>query len=113
MDCSAFIIYIFEKLGVKTRFPRTSTEQFKIGKEISKEELRPGDLVFFNTNGGNSISHVGIYLGEGEFAHASTSKGTCIDKLDTGYFNKHYVSACRVMDDEEYALYVTDNTTDN
>lgn len=94
-DCSGFTKYVFEEFGIT--LPHSSTEQFNSDKEVSKTELRPGDLVFFDTSGKNGISHVGIYMGENKFAHASTTKGTCIDKMNTDYYSKRYIGACRVM----------------
>ncbi|MBX9449881.1 MAG: C40 family peptidase [Taibaiella sp.] len=68
--------------------PRTSRDQYSISKKIgSKDELREGDLVFFKIRS-RAISHVGIYLADGKFAHASSSKGVVISSLDQDYWSK-------------------------
>lgn len=97
MDCSAFTRAIFrETYGVE--LPRTSKQMYGVGRAISKRrDLKPGDLVFFkDTYSGPGISHVGIYLGKGRFAHASSSKGGTITPLDNPYFNLRYIGARRV-----------------
>lgn len=92
-DCSGFIRYIFDQF--QTDLPRTSSSQALAGTKVDKDELLPGDLVFFNTSGAG-ISHAGIYVGEGEFAHSSSSKGVTISKLSEAYYAKRYVTARRV-----------------
>ena len=97
MDCSAFTRAIFrETYGVE--LPRTSLQMYGVGRTVaSKQNLRPGDLVFFkNTYSGPGVSHVGIYMGEGRFAHASSSKGGTITPLDNPYFKTRYAGARRV-----------------
>lgn len=97
-DCSGFTSYVFDKLGVD--LPRTSGSQAKTGTKVTKADLLPGDLVFFDTAGGNNsaVSHVGIYIGDGKFAHTSLSRGVVIDKLNSSYYENRYVTARRVMD---------------
>ncbi|KOY13313.1 C40 family peptidase [Paenibacillus xylanivorans] len=92
-DCSGFMRYIFNKYSIE--LPRTSQQQAKAGTSVSKANLRTGDLVFFNTMG-NGISHTGVYIGGGQFAHASSSKGVSITQLSNPYFNDRYVTARRV-----------------
>ena len=97
MDCSAFTRAIFrETYGVE--LPRTSKQMYGVGRAIPQgQDLKPGDLVFFkNTYSGPGVSHVGIYLGEGRFAHASSSKGGTITQLNNPYFQPRYVGARRV-----------------
>jgi cell wall-associated NlpC family hydrolase len=97
MDCSAFTRAIFrETYGVE--LPRTSKQMYGVGRAIPKEQnLKPGDLVFFkNTYSGPGVSHVGIYIGNGRFAHASSSKGGTITPLDNPYFQPRYIGARRV-----------------
>lgn len=101
-DCSGFTKYVYQKMGVN--LPRVSTDQFKQGSAVSKSELKPGDLVFFNTTG-KGVSHVGIYLGDGEFAHSSSSKGVRIDSLNNSYYKARYVGAKRVLNQNSYSLY--------
>ncbi len=97
MDCSAFTRAIFrETYGVE--LPRTSKQMYGVGRAIpQRQDLKPGDLVFFkNTYSGPGVSHVGIYLGEGRFAHASSSKGGTITPLNNPYFQPRYIGARRV-----------------
>lgn len=94
IDCSGFIQKAFkEKFGLT--MPRTTLEQAVIGKEITKDQLKSGDLVFFKTG---DISHVGVYLEDGMFIHASTKIGVTISELDNSYFSKSYWKAQRVID---------------
>ncbi|WP_310551135.1 C40 family peptidase [Paenibacillus glufosinatiresistens] len=93
-DCSGFILHIMD--NYKLDLPRTSQTQAKSGSYVAKENLRIGDLVFFNTNG-RGISHAGIYMGENKFAHSSSSKGVTISSLSEGYYTNRYVTARRVL----------------
>lgn len=104
-DCSGFIRYVFNQF--ETKLPRTSKSQAQVGTKVDKHELRPGDLVFFNTDG-KGISHAGIYIGEGKFAHSSSSRGVSISKLSDSYYEKRYVTARRVATGENYAAMVED-----
>lgn len=98
-DCSGFTSYVYKKLGLT--LPRTSTAQYKVGTAVSKSNLKAGDLVFFNTSG-RGISHVGVYVGDGKFAHSSTSRGVMISPLSQSYYAKRYVGAKRVMSQSTY-----------
>lgn len=98
-DCSGFTRFVFEKIGIE--LPRTSSSQATQGEKVAKEDLRMGDLVFFNTNG-VSISHVGIYLADGQFIHASTNHGVTKSKLSEDYYATRYVTARRILDEETY-----------
>lgn len=95
-DCSGFVRYILSSTeGVD--LPRTAREQYYNGKPVSREDLRPGDLVFFKNTYKHGISHVGIYTGNGRFVHAANShKGVREDSLDTSYYANHYAGARRV-----------------
>ena len=95
IDCSAFTREVFEQAADIT-LPRSSAEQARIGLRVPRDELKFGDLVFFKTRG-RSISHVGIYLGDHLFAHASSGSGVTISSLDSTYFNKRYAAARRVL----------------
>jgi probable lipoprotein NlpC len=96
-DCSGFTRYVFASVGIE--LPRSSKEQYKVGKAVAKSDLQPGDLVFFNTNG-KSVSHVGIYIGDNMFAHSSSSSGVIKTSLnDPYYWSKRYVGAKRVLPD--------------
>ncbi|MFC0334116.1 C40 family peptidase [Paenibacillus sepulcri] len=101
-DCSGFTMYVFDKLGVS--ISHSSSAQSKLGKKVVKDDLIAGDLVFFNTNG-RGISHVGIYVGDGKFAHSSSSKGVTISSLSDSYYVKRYVTARRVMSPETFEKY--------
>ena len=94
-DCSGFTSYIY-KNGAGINLPRTSVAQSKVGSKISRNQLKSGDLVFFNT-AGKGISHVGMYIGDSKFIHASTSKGIRIDSLNSSYYKSRFVSASRII----------------
>lgn len=95
-DCSGFVGYVFDDLGVN--LPRSSAGMYAKGSKVEKEDLSSGDLVFFNTSG-KGVSHVGIYIGDGKFIHSSSSKGVKVDKLsDPYYWGKRFVGAKRVAD---------------
>ncbi|WP_405113366.1 C40 family peptidase [Paenibacillus sp. FSL K6-1217] len=98
-DCSGFIIYIFGKFNLD--LPRTSKSQASAGDYVAKSDLRPGDLVFFET-GGNGISHAGIYVGDNKFAHSSSNKGVTITSLSSGYYKERYVTARRTISESMY-----------
>jgi len=93
-DCSGFVGYVYKKVGVT--LPRTSAGMYATGSSVSKSNLKAGDLVFFNTSG-KGVSHAGIYIGNGKFAHSSSSKGVSISKLnDPYYWGSKYIGAKRV-----------------
>lgn len=96
-DCSGFTKYVYKKFGIS--LSRVSRSQAKNGTYIKKANLRIGDLVFFDTNGGkNGINHVGIYIGGGKFIHSSSShKGVVISNLNSGFYSKTYMTARRVL----------------
>jgi cell wall-associated NlpC family hydrolase len=104
-DCSGFILYILDKFNVGD-LPRTSQSQAKAGVAVSKDNLRVGDLVFFDTLG-NGISHAGIYIGNDQFAHSSSSKGVRISKLSESYYRDRYVTARRVVDTYSYGQMIS------
>ncbi|GIP24638.1 MULTISPECIES: C40 family peptidase [Paenibacillus] len=108
-DCSGFTQYVFNKLGID--LPHQSGSQYKMGKAVPKDELKAGDLVFFNTLG-NGVSHVGVYVGDGKFAHASSKRGVTISKLSDSYYTNRYVGAKRIMSNEKFEA-VADSSTDN
>jgi lipoprotein Spr len=93
IDCSAFVKGIVQNT-YQVELPRTSREQADFSTSISKDELTEGDLVFFNTRGG--ISHVGMYLNNNKFVHASTSNGVIISDLNETYWKKRFVKAGRI-----------------
>ena len=97
IDCSAYAATIVHNV-YGLILPRTAREQFAACIRLEQEQLQEGDLVFFNTRGG--ISHVGIYLGNGYFTHASTSIGVTINNLSEAYWNKKFISGGRLTTNE-------------
>ena len=95
MDCSAFTLQVYQN-SLSVEIPRSAREQYSEGEKISKEELKFGDLVFFNTTRRSFPGHVGIYLGENQFAHASRSLGVTVSSLEDTYYKKRFVGARRI-----------------
>lgn len=101
IDCSAFVQSVFQMFNHE--LPRVSAAQAKEGEIVHKENMRAGDLVFFATNGGSRVSHVGIVHnvsddGEIEFIHASTSQGVIVTPLSSDYWSKRFLYAKRIID---------------
>lgn len=94
VDCSGFTSRVYAS-AANLALPRSTREQFTVGSEVDRDELRFGDLVFFNTTG-RSPSHVGIYLEDDLFAHASVSDGVTFSSLESAYYKKRWVGARRV-----------------
>jgi cell wall-associated NlpC family hydrolase len=100
IDCSAFACQLISDVYNVNQLPRISADQYKATRRISKKELREGDLVFFHTMGkGNRVTHVGVYLYNNRFVHASVA-GVQISDLGEGYYLHHYVGAGRVVDSD-------------
>lgn len=98
LDCSAYVQKVYGIAGIN--LPRSAREQFNIGEPVYKDELSIGDLVFFRTYA-SFPSHVGIYLGNNLFIHASTqSKKVVIDSLESPYFTKRFIGAKRLLNEE-------------
>ncbi len=93
-DCSGFTQYVFKKHGITLL--RTSKQQYTMGVAVSRSNLKKGDLVFFNTSG-SGVSHLGIYLGNNQFIHASSSKGVTISSLTSSYWVNTYIGARRIL----------------
>jgi lipoprotein Spr len=93
IDCSAFVQAVYVSAFALT-LPRTAREQYKASRIISSTELKEGDLVFFNTRGG--VSHVGIYLQNNKFIHASTSQGVTVSDMFDPYYMRRYIGAGRI-----------------
>lgn len=97
IDCSAFIRRLFvEVAGVM--LPRTAAAQYTLGEPVPREHLRFGDLLFFNTRRHAYVSHVGIYLGDNLFAHASSGKGVTISSLQSTYYSRRFIGARRLTE---------------
>ncbi|OOF58537.1 NlpC/P60 family protein [Rodentibacter myodis] len=91
IDCSAFMQTAFwSAYGIE--LPRSTAEQRHLGHKISKSELQKGDLVFFRGN-----NHVGVYIGNNQFMHASSSQGVTISSLDESYWARTYTQSRRIM----------------
>ncbi|WP_238714763.1 MULTISPECIES: C40 family peptidase [Tenebrionibacter/Tenebrionicola group] len=95
IDCSALMQKIFQR-GLAKNLPRTTAEQIKQGQRISVSDLRPGDLVFFQTK--PHTRHVGVYIGEEKFIHASSSMGVTMSSLENNYWIHHFEAARRILD---------------
>lgn len=93
-DCSGYVRYVFAKKGIS--LPRSADEQYTVGTKVSKKNLQPGDLVFFETYE-KGVSHSGIYIGNGKFISATSSSGVAIADLAGGYWGERYIGAKRVM----------------
>lgn len=94
IDCSALMQEIFRG-AVDMQLPRTTGEQILRGHHVARGNLKPGDLVFFQTSPGTR--HVGVYVGDHEFIHASKMKGVTISSLDNRYWNSHYETSRRIL----------------
>lgn len=92
-DCSGFTQKVFAELGIS--LSRTTSSQYAQGTAVSKSNLQVGDLVFFNTSG-SGVSHVGIYVGNNSFTHASSSKGVTTSKLSESYWSTRYIGARQI-----------------
>ncbi|MCY6957786.1 C40 family peptidase [Clostridium brassicae] len=94
-DCSGFTLYVYNRFGYS--LPHYTGYQVELGESVSKQNLKIGDLIFFNTTGLNS--HVGIYIGSGKFIHASSGKGSItISELDKPYYRQRYSTARRIIE---------------
>jgi len=93
IDCSGFS-GMLHKTVFKSVLPRMAKDQYGASKKLDRTEMKEGDLVFFNTRGG--VSHVGVYLQNGYFVHASTKYGVIISSLDEGYYHQRFIGAGRV-----------------
>ena len=94
IDCSGFTMKVFAKFGIS--LPHGASDQYALSTHVTTAERAPGDLVFFNTSG-SGIGHVGIYLGGGQFIHASSSRGVIISSLYESYYARTYLFAGRII----------------
>lgn len=98
-DCSGFVGYLFrEEVGLE--LPRSTRELIKLdAPKVARADLEPGDLILFNNRGRGRVSHAGIYLGDDQFIHSSSSRsgGVRIDSLDDSYWKRSYMEAKRVL----------------
>lgn len=93
-DCSGYVQYVFAQNGIS--LPRVSRDQYTVGTQVAFEDLQPGDLVFFSFTGDGVVGHDGIYLGDGQFINASSSKGVTVYVIGP-YWKSVYVGARRVF----------------
>jgi cell wall-associated NlpC family hydrolase len=95
LDCSGFVRYVFQDtLGMT--LPRRAEEMSRVGEEVTVSDLKPGDLVFFNTMR-RSFSHVGIYIGDNKFVHSPSTGSTIrVDDMEDGYWEKRFQGARRI-----------------
>ncbi len=94
IDCSGFVFKLYEQVYL-TKTPRTTSELNDLVKDIKKKDLKEGDLVFFKTDT-KKVSHVGVYLMNNKFVHASSKKGIMISDLNEEYFEKSYYKGGRL-----------------
>lgn len=96
-DCSGFVQYVYiNSVGVS--LPRVSSDQANVGTEITRDQLQPGDLVFFTTDGSGGVSHVGIYVGNGCMIHSPHSGEVVkVTDITSDYYSSHFVTARRVL----------------
>jgi len=113
LDCSAFVKKIYDIFDVQ--LPRSAREQFMVGNKISKEELSVGDLVFFKTKRYVKYpTHVGIYIGDGNFIHSSSTRcklGVKVDALSSSYYSRTFVGATRVKKSTDEVVDIQQNTS--
>jgi len=96
VDCSGLAINIYKSVFDK-RLKRSTTEQLRQTSKVSRGKLKEGDLVFFSSSKSKKqVGHVGIYLKDGKFIHASTSKGVIVSKLNEPYYKKHWMRGGRI-----------------
>ena len=99
LDCSAYVQKVFRMVGLD--LPRTAREQFGVGMEVARDALRLGDLVFFKRSQTKRPAHVGIYIGNDQFIHSSTTKRKIrVDSLNTRYFSARFIGGRRIQEIE-------------
>jgi cell wall-associated NlpC family hydrolase len=96
LDCSGFVNVVFKELN-RARVPRTTRRLRKLGKQVPLGQAALGDLVFFRMGSRGTVDHVGIWVGEGRFAHASQSKGITYSRIDQEYYRKRFAYLRRVF----------------
>lgn len=109
VDCSGLVLNVYRS-ALNLKLPRNSAKQADFCQPLSKNALMPGDLLFFDTTGGNgsTISHVGIYVGDGKMVHSSVSKGVIVSDINEDYFKKTFAGAGYV---EKYRDMIASNTS--
>jgi len=92
-DCSGLVTYSFRNAGY-TKLPRTAGEMFSVGTKVTS--YQPGDLLFYATSGGMKVTHVAIYIGNGQMIHAATSNGVSIASINNSYWKPKFMGAKRL-----------------
>lgn len=95
VDCSGFVLQVFQR-ALNINLPRNSAKQQEYCLPVSREQLAVGDLVFFSSKNSDSVAHVGIYIGDRQFIHSSTSKGVVVSSLDQKYYTDNFHSFGRI-----------------
>jgi cell wall-associated NlpC family hydrolase len=96
VDCSGFARGVFQE-GFDLLLPRVSRDQFMVGQSVPREALQPGDLVFFDMKESGRVSHVGVYAGDGRFAHASLSRGVVYADFGAATYRRTYRGGRRIL----------------
>lgn len=94
VDCSGLVGNIYRSVYAKN-LPRTSADMYRVSKKVKRAALKKGDLVFFKIRN-SRVNHVGIYLGDNQFVHASTSRGVMISSLNEAYFQRYFIGGGRI-----------------
>lgn len=95
-DCSGFVHQLYRKV-YRTEVSRSTEDLKKESSKVAKRSLREGDLVFFTSNRSRKkVAHVGVYLKNGKFIHASTSRGVIVSRLNEDYYSRHWISGGRI-----------------
>jgi cell wall-associated NlpC family hydrolase len=107
-DCSGLVQYVFAQYGLSV--PRVVEQQYEVGDSIRPSDIKPGDLIFFNTKRiGDGASHVGIAIGQDSFVHAPNSSGVVrIETLSSSYWGSRYVGARRISQSDSARLAIAD-----
>ena len=95
MDCSGLVVRLYRDV-YRIKLPHNTYDLYKKGNTVSLRGLQVGDLVFFRETKGTNISHVGVYLGDGLFIHASSTRGVVLSRLKDAYYKNRIVGACRI-----------------
>ncbi|UCD63551.1 MAG: C40 family peptidase [Candidatus Zixiibacteriota bacterium] len=96
LDCSHFVQTVFRRFD-NIKLPRMAADQYQAGRDVKYKHLRYGDLVFFKTDR-KKVSHVGVYIGDRDFIHVSSSRGVIISSLGETYWAERYVGARRILE---------------
>ncbi|MDE6782870.1 MAG: C40 family peptidase [Paramuribaculum sp.] len=99
VDCSGFVLQVYLR-ALDISLPRTSAQQQEFSRKIRRDEMKPGDLMFFSVREGGNVGHVGIYIGDDKMIHASSKVGVVVASVTTDYFKRNYLGSGRI---EAYA----------